>query len=240
MLCPTDSYNRKPFDGSASPASTQLGDGWARGNYGANAALGQMNDTFCAAYGSAMSCAAGSSSAGWLSPWTRGVMGANASTTIAEIRDGASNTILLGEIRSGIYSCDPRGVWALSGPPSALWGHGSALLDGGGPNAADNGTDDCATCDTILATAGCTDWTNCPELIKQKMTCYPGFVWNNQQRVNSLHINGAQVCFADGSVHWISDFIDSKGNFNSNPPAPSVWDKLNLSRDGQPISSDSY
>jgi prepilin-type N-terminal cleavage/methylation domain-containing protein len=41
MLCPTDPYNRIAFKGSGY-ATAALGDNWARGNYAANAALGQM------------------------------------------------------------------------------------------------------------------------------------------------------------------------------------------------------
>ena len=40
MLCPTDSYNRQPFMGEQGTESHGFGDNWARGNYGANAALG--------------------------------------------------------------------------------------------------------------------------------------------------------------------------------------------------------
>ena len=51
-------------------------------------------------------------------------MGANASLRIEDIRDGSSNTILLGEVRAGITSFDTRGVWAMSGDSTALWAHG--------------------------------------------------------------------------------------------------------------------
>ena len=50
MLCPTDPNNRTRFNGSVSGLGS-LGDGWARGNYGANASLAQMNDAFCCDYG---------------------------------------------------------------------------------------------------------------------------------------------------------------------------------------------
>ena len=40
MLCPTDTFNRQPFNGSAFSRTTKYGDGWARGNYGANAGMG--------------------------------------------------------------------------------------------------------------------------------------------------------------------------------------------------------
>ena len=44
MLCPSDRYNSKPFNGSSAPSkgTSNMGDGWARGNYAANAGLGFM------------------------------------------------------------------------------------------------------------------------------------------------------------------------------------------------------
>ena len=42
MLCPCDSNNTKPFNGSAG-GQAAVGDGWARGNYAANGSLGAMN-----------------------------------------------------------------------------------------------------------------------------------------------------------------------------------------------------
>ena len=117
MLCPDDVHNRQPFNGSSSGDTNQMGDGWARGNYAANATLVQMNDSFCCPYGAVMSCGARATSPGWTSPCTRGVMGANVAVQMAEITDGASNTILLGETLAGIYPFDfARRV-----------GHGAAL-----------------------------------------------------------------------------------------------------------------
>ena len=45
MLCPTDSYNRYPFNGSDGSNSKKLalGDNWARGNYAANGDLDYMS-----------------------------------------------------------------------------------------------------------------------------------------------------------------------------------------------------
>ena len=43
MLCPSDQYNRQPYNGtSASSLTGNTGDGWARGDYAANAAMGYM------------------------------------------------------------------------------------------------------------------------------------------------------------------------------------------------------
>ena len=75
--------------------------------------------------------------------------------------------------------------------------------------------------DAALQTEGMGCWTN------------P----NDQQTARSLHVDGVNVCMADGSGRWISDFIQvqpsSWGNF-------SVWDRLLASGDGQQIPADAY
>ena len=55
----------------------------------------------------------------------RGVMAAGCSAPIAKIRDGTSNTILLGEVRAGVNQYDSRGTWAMGNAgASALFGYG--------------------------------------------------------------------------------------------------------------------
>jgi prepilin-type N-terminal cleavage/methylation domain-containing protein len=111
MLCPSDSsYNRKPFMGSAGVNTKWMGDNWARGNYAANASMGYMGVDPNGS-GSGIQPSAG----GWANRWYRGVMGANTSLRIDDIRDGATNTILVAEIRAGLIPQDTRGVWAMSG-----------------------------------------------------------------------------------------------------------------------------
>ena len=108
MLCPSDPYNRKPFMGSSDGQTNQMGDGWARGNYGVNGGLGFMDYT-------GETADAGANPSNWRGPNICGVMGANLSLRIDDIKDGASNTIMLGEIRAGLTPFDPRGIWAMSG-----------------------------------------------------------------------------------------------------------------------------
>jgi prepilin-type N-terminal cleavage/methylation domain-containing protein/prepilin-type processing-associated H-X9-DG protein len=233
MLCPSDSYNQKPFDGTGSTAAV-FGSGWARGNYGANAALGKMS---ISAHKSEGPFDAASLTGGWNNRFVQGVMGANVSLRIDDIKDGASNTILLGELRAGIMPFDCRGVWAMSGGcPSALWGHGY-YGDANGPNSQGVGkADDMISCDNLATAVG-----SAAQVTQLGMSCSGGTKPNWQQSARSLHDSGVNVCFADGSVHFISDFID-KGT-QANPPGPNnlgVWDLLNLSNDRQPLNASQY
>ena len=92
LLCPSDPNNRVMFAGT----SAAEGDNWARGNYAANG----HNQVL-------------TSNSGWNDPDLRGVMGWNLSVRLAEITDGLSNTLMVGEVRSGLSDIDRRGTWAL-------------------------------------------------------------------------------------------------------------------------------
>ena len=226
MMCPSDSFNRKPFNGAApgSKDTSNLGNGWARGNYAANAALGYMRSS------SNENDAGLPTSGGWSGPRKnryRGVMGANVSLKIAEITDGTSNTVLVGEIRAGVIEFDSRGVWAMSGGcPSSLWAHGW-MGDCRGPNAQSLLADDLMGCSAVQAKFGGEQ-----KLAKMGMACSRDDWWNFQQTMRSNHINGVQAVFCDGSVHFISDYVQSAASFD---PEPGVWDRLNLSQDDFPV-----
>jgi len=239
LLCPSDTFNQVPFNGSRAGSTAAMGDGWARGNVAANGSLGAMNgESYCASYNGIPNCAATAKAPGWRSDRLRGVMGCNVAVRIAEITDGTSFTILLGEIRAGISEMDPRGAWAMGDSSTSLWGHGSFMGDGNGPNSPGLGGDNVASANEILAAFGCSSYLNCPPLMDLNMTCFP--VMGNQQRVCSLHAGGAYVCLADGSVQWISDYIDIVGDVTANPPRYSVWDRLCLSADGVPVPANAF
>jgi len=240
LLCPSDSFNRTQFDGSTDSGVNSMnnsGQPWARGNYAANAAPGGFMT-----YTSQTVPAANPTS--WGNRWVRGIMGANTSLRKEDIRDGTSNTILVAEIRTGLTSFDPRGVWAMSGSASALWADGCVGTDNGPNNTASAGDSipDCA--DVQSAVGGKT------KLIQLGMSCSTGNL--TQQTARSMHPGGVVVCFADASVHFIPDSIEvgapsqastiaaNTTTPGSTPPALGVWDKLLLSNDGLPIPGTAY
>ncbi|MBI82642.1 MAG: hypothetical protein CMJ81_05560 [Planctomycetaceae bacterium] len=210
MLCPTDIGGTEAFDGRM----FDEGDNWARGNYAASAGSGYLLET------DRWDATWGAESPGWKNDQLRGVMGPNVSLAIKSIRDGTSSTILAGEVRVGVNIYDRRGVWAMgTAGASCLFAYGFHA-DSNGPNACNDHADDIYGCCYLQQVT-----PGLETLRRECMTCHCGSL-NAQATVRSFHQDGAFVVFADGSVHFISDFIDCSGG----PDA--VWSRLISSSDG--------
>ena len=178
LKCPSDINNKIPYVNGSQK--------WARGNYGANIGLGRQHGGLMGTFDF------------WNCPYARGVMGIRFSAAPDDILDGASNTILISELRSGVNSSDPRGTWALGGAgASATCGNGMSCGDCRGPNWIEGTSDD---------VQGCTFGLDFAEVQRMKMSCCSG---NNVQAcTRSMHAQGVHIGFCDGSAHWISDYID--------------------------------
>lgn len=220
MLCPTDTFNRvSMFAGR----NTNEGDNWARGNYGANGAMGFMTRS--------TNPAGGPNEQFWKDPQTRGVMGVNTALSIAKITDGTSQTVLIGELRAGLSEVDPRGTWALNGAGfSSLWAHGTD--NDIGPNACIPGGDGIFGCSRLKAALGGEEG-----LLRDCMPCDD---IAGQGGVRSMHNGGAFCGFADGSVHFISDFIDKGTMWDLIPADYHTWQRLNASGDQQVVDQSEF
>ncbi|MBN2477256.1 MAG: DUF1559 domain-containing protein [Pirellulales bacterium] len=250
MICGADSYSQVPMNPQGGTgAMTNLGTTvWARGNYAANgglACLSYSNPAPSGAYWSPTglwydSGNTQTNSRGLPTNRYMGVMGANIALSIPDVKDGASSTILLAEIRAGLSEADPRGTWAMSGAgASAVWGHGShpATASCNGPNDAGADSDQIWGCQAVESDMGA------ERVTALRMGCIESHAGMSRATARSMHEGGIQALFVDGSVHFISDGINSEGDATGNsstPPRYSVWDMLNLSADSEVIPADAY
>jgi len=221
LECPSDTGHDVFF------ARSGESDNWARGNYGANGCLGFLSTSFRACCGSTSIRWSGADSR-----YNRGVMGANASIGIDGMKDGTSNTILVGEMRVGLAAVDRRGTWAMAAAgASSMWGHGSD--DFMGPNACVPSSDNLLNCNDIISAVTQT------VMDRECMQCNPGDT-GTQAGPRSRHSGGIHVCMADGSAHFISDFIEKGTSWDINGAQFFVWQRLNASKDQLPIDASKW
>jgi len=200
-LCPADN-TAPPFAGYSNAPGP-----WGRGNYAANAGPGWWHMSldgkpYTESYGKAAP-----------------VMGINYGAVLSRIPDGASNTVMFNEVRTGVNAQDPRGVWAL-GYPGASVTAGNAISDCTTPNDRNEGSDDVQGCPSFWYQGiGSRDYIGCS-------TGFANLGWPSwAAQARSQHTGGVNVCFADGSVRWITDYV-SQG----------VWFYMLSTSDGVPYS----
>jgi prepilin-type N-terminal cleavage/methylation domain-containing protein/prepilin-type processing-associated H-X9-DG protein len=265
MLCPSDANASTPFDpvaannadatdtsGGAANAGTavaflQNAGVWARGCYGANASVNDMNtnDTANAIDITGLTQQNGPTGLNWVALNRRGVMLPNVACAMKQVTDGTSKTVLVAEMRADISATADRGLWCGAGALSAVFGHGSQAntLSGAqcpsipGPNNPGTSSDSLwigdvtPTCDNSVAAAG-----SGAALVQLGMGCSrTGGQDNKAQGPKSMHPGGLQVVFCDGSVHWIDDSIQI-----GTKTANGYWEMLFLSSDGGSLPQDVY
>ena len=247
MLCPTDTYNRRPFNGTKGNESSAFGDNWARGNYGVNGGIGLMR----------------------INARRPGAPLPERRADVARLAGPGDSRRLRRQLRRphgrrhrridqhhpprrtppGVTEYDPRGIWAMgNAPASSIFGCGGCVNDDNGPNCNGPWADNCMNCAQVQAAFGDSSGIN---LAAAGMSCYGGSsppTANDQQTARSMHQSGVNVCLCDGSARWISDFIQvfpSSLGPVGNPPTTyqanySVWDRLIASGDGQPVPADAF
>ena len=227
FLCPSDPGKDSPFVGIN-------GEEWARGNYAINGPQHSARNWLF--YQDQSSSRPGQTVDSSL---LNGVTTYNHGLSMKQITDGTSNTILLAELRAGLVPVDPRGVWALGLNGSSVHGDHAANFVSG-VNDCSPGSDDVWRAAEIISEVGAAT------LQSECMSVYPSSTYSNQSVVRSVHPGGAFSAFADGSVKFLSEYIEGGSfigawqpvEYNSNfPNSFLTWQRLCLSSDSLPISA---
>jgi prepilin-type N-terminal cleavage/methylation domain-containing protein/prepilin-type processing-associated H-X9-DG protein len=216
FICPSDTgpspYHYPFFDSWGLPVGSTFGSD----SYGLNKGV---NDACCL-------------SPGFGPPPTTALSGLfdfNTFHQIAEIRDGTSNTFMMGEAAGGFPICDGIGCstpytgglsvhfWLVGGHSQPPWVLEGFVYSG----------NKCSTVERLNKTPV----TDAVHDVSQTFNCTPSFQGGPHWVTNfrSFHPGGANFLLVDGSVRWISQSI-------AMPP----YRALSTIQGGEVISSDQY
>ena len=125
---------------------------------------------------------------------------------------------------------------------SSLYNYGSLKGDDNGPNACNtNHGDDIVGCLQLKQKFGSGDEDAGTQILHSmcmSCCCDSPVSSNTQQTARSQHPGGVNMAFADGSTHFITDFVNVTPSAESG--GLSVWDRLIGSRDGWAVNASEY
>ncbi|MDB5347802.1 MAG: hypothetical protein JWP89_6179 [Schlesneria sp.] len=131
-----------------------------------------------------------------------GIAGINRAFSFNDFRNGQATLVAVEEVRAGIHPLDPRGVWALGQIGGSItWAHGISS-DDCGPNNQWDRADDLLGCGRLHEVVGS------ETLTEERMPCVHYVDRNDQATARSLHDNGVNVLFLDGTVRFVNDRVD--------------------------------
>jgi prepilin-type N-terminal cleavage/methylation domain-containing protein/prepilin-type processing-associated H-X9-DG protein len=141
----------------------------------------------------------------------RGMFGNNGAARMADLIDGTSNTIAMGEGSGGSYkSATAFGPWGLCGTHTSI--HGRVVQTGTNNSTVVNSTS--------YTAADARDWNINGVWQGTITTPKQSYAWV----FNSQHTGGAQFLLADGSVRFLSENLDYL-----------TFLRLNYIQDGNPL-----
>ncbi len=232
MLCPSDQGQGQRFTGGSFPGSS-----WARGNYGLNGFQFWPNAGLTKVMqGDLQGASSAEKEAAEYAEFNLGMGGISGpKMTMARITDGTTNTIMLAEMRVGLSERDRRGVWAMG-----MCGSNFHCRHAGLPINSCGGFDD-----DVFGVSDIYEDVGQNTLAIQCMQPDQSVNASGQSVVRSTHPGGAHVAMADGSTHFLSDFIETGelqvGGFigedpvDTTPEAFGVWPRLNMGADGYEV-----
>ncbi len=214
LICPSDLPNKALISGS--------GNYYAKSSYGA---VTGNNDIFRWYYGCPTSY-----SQTYISP--DGVFGYDRTYKVADVTDGTSNTLFMGETSS--FKNDPDTVFQ-SWTRTAWFGSaaaGSSRLNGW------------ATCvpainASFLYGDAPSDSTYYDQWYLNAATSAVNLTFG-QFGFRSMHPGGANFVFGDGSVHFLKSTIQTAGPVVNGNLSLGVYRKLATRSGGEVVSADSY
>ena len=229
MLCPSDGGQGLFFTAGSFPNSS-----WARGNYGLNGFQFWPNVGLSKVMrGESGNISSNEQQAAQWIEYNIGMGGVSGpKMNISKILDGTTNTIMLAEMRVGLSNRDRRGVWAMG-----MCGSNIHCRHAGMPINSCGGFDD-----DVFGVSEIYEDVGQRTLAQECMQPDQSVNASGQSVVRSLHPGGAHVALVDGSVHFLSDFIETgalqiaayigQDPDDVLPEVFGVWPRLNVPSDG--------